>query len=244
MYKKQIISTFAVCILLICSVVVAQQQKKPLTNADVVTMIKAGLAESTIILTIKQATPNFDTSPEALIQLKNQGASPKILDAILQAQSESKPALSPMNPPKNDSKLNVREFVFEVDSCKRASGGLICQLTVSNESSEDRNITIVGTSSYEGLRSRIFDEFGNEYLADETSFGSKTLRDCTERGGCFATMEQTLIPHTPMRVKLTFDAINSDAKMIKVLRVIFYWEEPNKGRVNIYADLKNIPIKS
>jgi hypothetical protein len=66
MYKKQTSSILAICFLLACSIAMAQQQKKPLTNADVITMIKAGLAESTIVLSIQQSTSNFDTSPEAL----------------------------------------------------------------------------------------------------------------------------------------------------------------------------------
>jgi len=48
-------------------------EKKPLTNADVISMVKAGLAESTVVLAIQHSATNFDTSPEALISLKSQG---------------------------------------------------------------------------------------------------------------------------------------------------------------------------
>jgi hypothetical protein len=62
------------------------EEKKALTNADVLSMVKAGLAESTIVLSFQQAVTNFDTTPNALIILKKQGVSAKILDAMLSAK--------------------------------------------------------------------------------------------------------------------------------------------------------------
>jgi hypothetical protein len=59
---------------------------KPLTNSDVVAMIKAGLPENTIILSIQQTASKFDTAPQSLILLKKQGVSTKLLDAMLNKQ--------------------------------------------------------------------------------------------------------------------------------------------------------------
>src|SRR5579884_1982161 len=56
--------------------------KRLLTNADVVRMIKAGLAESTILLAIEQNPSKFDTAPAALIDLKEQGVPPAIVEAM------------------------------------------------------------------------------------------------------------------------------------------------------------------
>jgi hypothetical protein len=87
-----------VSMLFVCSTVMAQQQKKALTNADVISMVKAGLPENTIILAIQQGPTDFDTSAQTLIQLKNQGISPKILDAMIQgskpveAQTQTNPS--------------------------------------------------------------------------------------------------------------------------------------------------------
>lgn len=50
-------------------------------------MTKAGLTENTIILAIQQGPTQFDTSPTALIKLKNQGVSAKVLDAMIQPSS-------------------------------------------------------------------------------------------------------------------------------------------------------------
>lgn len=59
---------------------------KPLTNADVISMIKAGLPENTIILSIQQTASKFDTAPQSLIFLKKQGVSAKLLDAMVSKQ--------------------------------------------------------------------------------------------------------------------------------------------------------------
>jgi len=59
-----------------------------MANADVVEMVKAGLPENTIVLAIQQSESNFDTSTKALIDLKKQGVSQKVLEAMLQPQSK------------------------------------------------------------------------------------------------------------------------------------------------------------
>jgi hypothetical protein len=60
-----------------------------MTNADVVSMVKAGLAETTIILAVQHSPTNFDTSPQELIRLKNAGVGQKVLDAMLTASSSA-----------------------------------------------------------------------------------------------------------------------------------------------------------
>jgi hypothetical protein len=67
--------------------------KKPLTNEDVVRMVKAGLAESTIFLAIEQNPTDFDTTPDALISLRGQGVSEKVLDAMLAAGGDHQHSL-------------------------------------------------------------------------------------------------------------------------------------------------------
>ncbi|MGE5568881.1 MAG: hypothetical protein ACM3S5_07580, partial [Rhodospirillales bacterium] len=68
-----------------------QETGRPLTNADVSAMLKAKLPESTIAnaigLAARAGNTNFDTSPEALIELKNQGATAPVLNTMLYAQA-------------------------------------------------------------------------------------------------------------------------------------------------------------
>jgi hypothetical protein len=63
-------------------------EKKPLTNDDVISMVKAGLAKNTIILAIQHSSTAFDTSPQALISLHTQGVPQAVLDAMLTAGSQ------------------------------------------------------------------------------------------------------------------------------------------------------------
>jgi hypothetical protein len=63
----------------------AQDTRKPLTNSDIIEMTKGGLPESTIVLAIQKGPTQFETSAQTLIQLKNQGVSPRVLDTMIQA---------------------------------------------------------------------------------------------------------------------------------------------------------------
>src|SRR5450631_4040973 len=68
--------------------ILGQEAKRPLTNADVVKLVQASLPESTIVLAIEESLARFDTSPGALIELKKQGISPAVMEAMLHATSE------------------------------------------------------------------------------------------------------------------------------------------------------------
>ena len=93
--------TLLIAVVLLVSVLaLSQETKKPLTNADVVTMVKGGLPEDTIVLAIGSSPGNYDTSPQALIALKQQGVSQKLLDAIL--RSNQTQAMEPSAPEEPD----------------------------------------------------------------------------------------------------------------------------------------------
>lgn len=67
----------------------AQTVEKPLTNADIATMIKSGVPEGTVVLAIQRAVlrgmNDFDSTPQGLIALKNAGATEPILNFVLTA---------------------------------------------------------------------------------------------------------------------------------------------------------------
>lgn len=78
----------------------AQQSQKPLTNKDVINMVKGKLPESVIVKAIQSHGGTFDTSTDALIALHNAGVTEAELDAMMAAgggggtvsQPSSKPA--------------------------------------------------------------------------------------------------------------------------------------------------------
>jgi outer membrane lipoprotein SlyB len=55
----------------------------PMTNDDVIKMVKGGLGEATVIQAIKSGEPGFDTSADGLIKLKQGGVSDKVIQEII-----------------------------------------------------------------------------------------------------------------------------------------------------------------
>jgi len=75
-------------LLLWCAYAFAQSDQAAMTNADVVEMVKAGLADDTIVLAIQKRTTSFDTNPATLVSLKKQGISDKVLAAMLNSGNQ------------------------------------------------------------------------------------------------------------------------------------------------------------
>ena len=67
----------------------------PMTNDDVVKMVKGGLGEATVIQAIKGAEPGFDTSPDGLVKLKQGGVNDRIIQEILGRGSAAPAAKAP-----------------------------------------------------------------------------------------------------------------------------------------------------
>jgi hypothetical protein len=97
--RNKLASTIG-CVLLLCAPFVSLAQQKPLTNADVINMVKGGLAESIIISAIQVNPANYDVSPTALLALKKAGVTSKEQDAMLAAmKAASAPAATPAPQP-------------------------------------------------------------------------------------------------------------------------------------------------
>lgn len=85
--------TMAVMYGLATSASMLAQSAKPLTNADVVKMVKGGLPESVVVSAIQSSPAKYDISPDALIALQKDGVTAKEMDAII-GESKKTPALS------------------------------------------------------------------------------------------------------------------------------------------------------
>ena len=64
----------------------------PLTNQDVITLVRGGLGEAVILQAIDTSEPAFDTSATGLIGLKNGGASDAIIQRVIARSQAAKPA--------------------------------------------------------------------------------------------------------------------------------------------------------
>ena len=93
MSHKQFCIAVAICAVLFTGFALAQNNSKPLTNDDVIAMVKGGLPETTVISAINAQDSNFDVSATALIKLKQQGVNSKIMDAMLAAANKKHSAV-------------------------------------------------------------------------------------------------------------------------------------------------------
>ncbi len=86
-YFEQL-SVLILTLMLGCAVAVAQssQHEGPLTNTAVVKLTKAGFKEKTIISIIDARIPNFELSPDKMIELKHNGVTEKVIVAMLARQ--------------------------------------------------------------------------------------------------------------------------------------------------------------
>ena len=80
-------------------VLLSQSNPTAVTNSDLIKMANAGIGDQTIILAVQRGPTMLDTSPRALILLKNAGVSDQALNAILaatksQSQQHAQPSQS------------------------------------------------------------------------------------------------------------------------------------------------------
>ena len=66
------------------------KQSKPLTNADIVEMSRAGVPESTILLAIQNTPAKFDVSAQGIVALHAAGITEPVLNQMLRAATPQK----------------------------------------------------------------------------------------------------------------------------------------------------------
>ncbi len=66
------------------------QNAKPLTDDDVISMVRAGLGDELTVAKIKQApSVDLDVSAEALVRMKKAGASEAVIDAVMKRSANA-----------------------------------------------------------------------------------------------------------------------------------------------------------
>jgi hypothetical protein len=84
---QRAIAIFLVPLFLLLGATTVAQTRKPLTNDDILQMVKEGFTEEVIIKAIEANKSDFDTSLPGLRTLKNAGLNEKIINAMLSASS-------------------------------------------------------------------------------------------------------------------------------------------------------------
>ena len=153
----------------------SSQSQKTLTNASVVKLVKAGFKEKTIIQIINTRAPNFELSPERMIELKRNGVSEKVIIAMLARQEG-------MEPFDDDQTWADEEFMTKgldpkADNRSGSNPG--------SSPSNDPGTNIFGSSG--GAKGRTQSNMGNGGIDNDiVTTGSATvkiLRPPTEAGG-------------------------------------------------------------
>ncbi len=103
-----------------------QGGQKPLTNTDVVKMVKGGLPESVVVNAIQSSPGKYDISPDALISLQKEGVTSKEMDAII---TESKKAPAKMSNDSDSSDAASSHMPRVMVMQGKTSGGLALEKT-------------------------------------------------------------------------------------------------------------------
>ena len=164
---KSFFPTILITLLLLAgSALGVQAQTKdegPMTNAEVIKLVKAGFKEKTIVLIIASRIPKFDLTSDQMIKLKRAGVNENIIVAMLARQEGT-------DVPADDSSWGDDPFfnskVDPKDGSTKGSG---------SGSGSDGSTSIFGSST--GSRAKNSTRTGNGSGSDESNLsGSATVR--------------------------------------------------------------------
>jgi len=154
----------------------------PMTNAEVIKLVKAGFKEKTIVLIIASRIPNFDLTSDQMIKLKRAGVNENIIVAMLARQEGN-------DVPADDSSWGDDPFfnskLDPKDGSTKGSG---------SGSGNDGGTSIFGSSS--GSRQKNTTRTGNGSASGDSQLsGNATVRlikPPSEAGGATAAkLEKT-----------------------------------------------------
>lgn len=185
-FATRILFSVSLALILTPAVLAQTNQSKTLNNAAVVKLAKAGFKEKTIIQIINTRVPNFDLSPERMIELKRNGVTEKVIVAMLARQV----GMEPFN---DDETWADEEFMTKGIDPKAGnnSGSNPNAGSGSGTSSNDPGTNIFGSSG--GSKGRVQSNMGNGGIDnDVVTTGSATvriLRPPTEAGGAGSSVK-------------------------------------------------------
>ncbi len=125
----------------------------PMTNDDVIKMVRSGVGDSLVMQIIDASEPMFDTSVEGIIRLKQGGVSDTVIQKMMSKKTAAAPAVQPAVQPLGQPmapgtcrECGVIEFVREVERGGQAGGtgavaGGVAGAVVGRGVSNDRNRT-------------------------------------------------------------------------------------------------------
>ncbi len=150
-----------------------------------------------------------------------------------------KSALQQNDPTKKGAlKVMVKDFIVELESCRMAVGAVVCSLILTNDAPSDRAVRFHTRASAESKSSRMFDEFGGEYVATKIQIGGNAPKTYVKILG--QAVNSSLVPRVRTKLIITFDNVSAEARTATFLRVAFQWSDSNSSDLN--ADFRGIAI--
>jgi TolB-like protein len=151
-------------------------------------------------------------------------------------EAPASPPVSKPTPTQAAMKVEVKNFLFALQECRKAGAQITCSLLITNLS-DDRDIVLFGARSGTqntiswGTKSstKLFSAHGNVFIASAVRLGNQEPQD-----GSMVTF--TLISKVPTRAVLRFEKVNADTNGIALLDVGFYTNE--EGR----AQFRDVPL--
>ena len=126
------------------------KQEGPMTNAEVIKLVKAGFKEKTIVLIIASRIPKFDLTSDQMIKLKRAGVNENIIVAMLARQEGSDmPAddSSWGDDPFFNSKLDPKDGSTKGSGTGSGSDGSSTSIFGNSSGSRQKNSTRTGNGS-------------------------------------------------------------------------------------------------
>ena len=176
--------------------------EKPLTNQDVVDLLKVGLTSDIVVTKIKSSTCNFDTSPDALKRLKASNVPDAVILAMVQAPVAPKEAV---DVEKTGNRERAEHSPSHVDWSKATS-----VRPKSNSSNQSNNLQIPPQNTVRAIAYRVIPQQRTTYYqsgsnsSSTSCYGQGQFYSFGDYGNMNMNMNCDTTYTTPTKIPITW----------------------------------------
>src|SRR5207244_3296240 len=98
----------------------------------------------------------------------------------------------------------LQQFQFTLRACRLAGESITCNVLITNQG-QHRRLALATTGSRYKWTTRIVDDSGREYLADEVAFGSQKISGFKGEGS--TEIGLAMPPGVPVLASIRFDGV-------------------------------------
>lgn len=147
-------------------------KREVLTNDSIINLVRAQFKEKTILTLMRTSPVSFDLSSTKLIQLKKNGVSETIIQAMIQQQSVAADAFSL----RDDEFFNTDDDAFFKSAPRLDLPEMKRKETKRNDSTDEKQTDIFGSRAGNQSQSRTRGGIGGDRSSDSELTGSATVR--------------------------------------------------------------------